>query len=143
MKLYYVFNIKSEIIDLYQDKSSSLYKILENIYYLHEEDANYGFSLFKELTNKNKIDELNNLLYIKFHKDLVYSKIDNEHIINDLYHDEVSVLKIKKSHLIVESNKSMSSFFKLLLDYNRNYFVCDFKDKDFFFIREITNLVKN
>lgn len=143
MRLYYIFNIKSEIIKLYKDKPASLYKILENIYYMHEDDINYGFSIFKQLTNKIKIMDLNNELYIKLHKDLVYSKIDNEHIINDLYHDEVSILKIKNSHLKLESNKSISSFFKILLDINNNYFICDFKDKDFFFITEIANLVKN
>ena len=143
MRLYYVFNIKSEIIELYKDKAASLYRILENIYYMHEEDINYGFNIFKELTNKNNVMELNNDIYIKHHKDLVYSKIDNEHIINDLYHDEVSILKIKRSHLVIESNKSISSFFKILKDINNNYFVCDFKDKDFFFISEIANLIKN
>ena len=143
MRLYYVFNIKSEIIDLYKDKPASLYRILENIYFMHEEDINYGFSIFKELTNKIKVLELNNNIYIKLHKDLVYSKTSNEHVINDLYHDEVSILKIKSSHLIIESNKSMSSFFKVLLDMGSNYFVCDFKDKDFFFLSEITNFIKN
>ena len=143
MRLYYIFNIKSEIIDLYKDKPASLYRILENIYYMHEEDINYGFSIFKQLTNKNKIVELSNNIYIKLHKDLVYSKIGNEHIINDLYHDEVSILKIKNSHLKIESNKSISSFFKILFDISHNYFVCDFKDKDFFFIDEIANLIKN
>ena len=143
MRLYYIFNIKSEIIDLYKDKPASLYRILENIYYMHEEDVNYGFSIFRQLTNRNKTVELNNDIYIKLHKDLVYSKIGNEHIINDLYHDEVSILKIKNSHLKLESNKSISSFFEILLNINRNYFVCDFKDKDFFFISEITNLIKN
>ena len=143
MRLYYIFNVKNEIKDLYKDKPSSLYRILENIYFMHEEDINYGFSIFKELTNKNKVLELNNNLYIKLHKDLVYSKIGNEHIINDLYHDEVSILKIKNSHMKIESNKSISSFFQILLDINNNYFICDFKDKDFFFIDEITNLIKN
>ena len=143
MRLYYVFNIKSEIRELYQDKPASLYRILENIYYMHEEDINYGFSIFKQLTNKNKTIDLNNNIYIKLHKDLVYSKIGDEHIINDLYHDEVSILRIKNSHLKIESNKSVSSFFKILLDLNNNYFVCDFKDKDFFFISEIANLIKN
>ena len=143
MRLYYVFNIKNDVIGLYKDKPSSLYRILENIYFMHEEDINYGFSIFKELTDKNKVLELNNNIYIKLHKDLVYSKIENEHIINDLYHDEVSILKIKNSHLIIESNKSMSSFFKILLDISSNYFICDFKNKDFFFIDEITNLIKN
>ena len=143
MKLYYVFNIKKEIVNLYKDKPASLYRILENIYYMHEEDINYGFNIFKQLTHRNKVLELSNNLYIKLHKDLVYSKIGDEHIINDLYHDEVSILKIKNSHLIIESNKSMPSFFKILLDINTNYFICDFKDKDFFFISEITNLIKN
>ena len=107
------------------------------------DNINYGFNIFKALTNKNKIMELNTDIYTKLHKNLVYSRIDNEHIINDLYHDEVSILKIKTSHLILESNKSISSLFKVLNDINNNYFVCDFKDKEFFFVKEITNLIKN
>ena len=66
-----------------------------------------------------------------------YSKINNEHIINDLYNDEVSILKVKKSHLLLQSNKSYSSFFKILYGYNKHYFVCDFLEKDFFFISDI------
>ena len=143
MRLYYIFNIKNEIVDLYKGKETSLYRILENIYFMHEEDVNYGFNIFKELTNKIKVMELNNNIYIKLHKDLVYSKIDNEHIINDLYHDEVSILKIKNSHMVIETNKSFSSFFKLLNEINCDYFVCDFKEKDFFFINNVTDLVKN
>ena len=143
MRKYYIFNLKNEIVNLYQDKPASLYRILENIYYMHEEDINYGFSIFKELTNKIKVLELNNDLYVKLHKELIYSKIGNEHIINDLYHDEVSILKVKNSQLKLDSNKSVSSFFKILNDINTNYFICDFKDKDFFFISEIANLIKN
>ena len=143
MRMYYVFNIKSDVLKLYQDKPSSLYKILENIYFMHIEDINYGFNIFKQLTNKIKILEISNEIYIKLHRDLVYSKIDNEHIINDLYHDEVSILRIKNSHMLIETNKSFSSFFKLLNDINSNYFVCDFKEKDFFFLSNITNFVNN
>ena len=143
MRLYYVFNVKKEISSLYKDKPSSLYKILENIYYMHEEDANYGFAIFKQITNKIKKLDLSNEIYIKLHKDLVYSKIDNEHIINDLYHDEVSILKIKNSHIVIETNKSYSSFFSILDSLNLDFFVCDFKEKDFFFLSDITNLVKN
>ena len=143
MRMYYVFNIKSDVLKLYQDKPSSLYKILENIYFMHIEDINYGFNIFKQLTNKIKILEISNEIYIKLHRDLVYSKIDNEHIINDLYHDEVSILRIKNSHMLIGTNKSFSSFFKLLNDINSNYFVCDFKEKDFFFLSNITNFVNN
>ncbi len=137
MRMYYIFNVKREIAMLYHNSPSSLFKILENIYYMHEEDINYGFSIFRQITNTIKVDMLNNNLYIKLHKDLVYSKINNEHIINDLYNDEVSILKIKKSHLLLESNKSYSSFFKILYEDNPDYFICDFKEKDFFFICDL------
>ena len=141
MRMYYIFNIKERVFDLYRNNPSNLFKILENIYYMHEEEVDYGFSLFKQITNKIKITSLNNEIYIKLHKDLIYSKIGNEHIINDLYHDEVSVLKIKSSRLILESNKNYSSFFKILNDINQYFFVCDFKEKDFFFINDIKLII--
>ena len=141
MRMYYVFKIKDDIYKLYKDNSSSLYKVLENIYYMHIEELDYGFNIFKQITDRIKIMDINNFLYIKLHKDLIYSKVDNEHIINDLYHDEVSILKIKSSHMVLESNKSYSSFFKLLGNINDHYFVCDFKEKDFFFLEEIMNMV--
>ena len=143
MRMYYVFNVKSDIAKLYSDKPASLYRILENIYYMHQEDINYGFAIFKQLTNRIKPLELSNNIYIKLHKELVYSKIDNEHIINDLYHDEVSILKIKNSHLLIESNKSYSSFFKILNELSSDMFVCDFKEKEFFFLKDIPNFVNN
>lgn len=143
MRLYYVFNVKSDIAKIYRDKPSSLYKILENIYFMHQEEADYGFSIFKQLTNRIKVNDINNRIYIKLHKDLVYSKTMEEHIINDLYHDEVSILRIKNSHLLIESNKSFSSFFKLLNEINPSFFVCDFKEKDFFFINDIATFVNN
>ena len=118
MRMYYVFNIKGDIKKLYRDKPSSLYKILENIYYMHQDDVNYGFAIFKQITNRFKKVELSNDIYIRLHKELIYSKIDEEHIINDLYHNEVSILKIKNSHLLIESNKSYSSFFSLRWHYS-------------------------
>ena len=143
MRMYYVFNIKGDIKKLYRDKPSSLYKILENIYYMHQDDVNYGFAIFKQITNRFKKVELSNDIYIRLHKELIYSKIDEEHIINDLYHNEVSILKIKNSHLLIESNKSYSSFFKLLSELNNSLFICDFKEKDFFFLEDIYNFVNN
>ncbi len=142
LRMYYIFNVKDDIANLYKNNPSSLYKILESIYYMHKEEVDYGFNIFKQITNRIRVREFNNNLYIKMHKDLVYSKTDAEHVINDLYHDEVSILKVKSSHLLLESNKSYSSFFPLLYTINNNYFVCDFKEKDFFFVSDIISLLK-
>lgn len=139
--MYYIFNVKKDIAALYNNNPSSLYKILESIYYMHQEDINYGFNLFKQLTNRINVTDLNNNIYIKCHKELQYSKMGDEHVINDLYHDEISVLKIKSSRIILQSNKSYSSFFKILNDYNNYFFVCDFKEKDFFFLKDMKSFV--
>ena len=50
MRMYYIFNIKENIYNLYKDNPSSLYKVLENIYYMHREELNYGFNLFKQMS---------------------------------------------------------------------------------------------
>ena len=142
MRKYYIFNIKESIMKLYQNNPVSLYKILENIYYMKDEDIEYGYNLFTQIANMFDTKYLNNSIYIKLHKDITYSKINNEHIINDLYHDEISILKIKSSRMILESNKSYSLFFKIINDLNENYFVCDFKEKDFFFINDLQAVMK-
>lgn len=142
MRMYYVFELKDDIVSLYKSSPVSLFKILNSIYYMQKEEIDYGFSIFKQLNNKIDVSRLNNHLYILLHKDLVYSKIDDEHIINDLYNDEVSILKVRNSHIIIQSNKSYTSFLKILYNYNKNYFVCDFKEKDFFFIGDIVKYEK-
>ena len=60
MREFFIFEIKDEFKSLYQDKPSILYQILEQIYFLGEENAKYGYSLFHQLTkkiDKEKIDQ--------------------------------------------------------------------------------------
>ena len=142
MRMFYVFEIKKEIKELYQDNPSSLYKILSSIYYMHKEEANYGFNLFNQITNRIKVQELSNKIYIDMHTNIVYTKNSNEHVINDLYKNEISILKVRKSHILIQSNKSYNKYFDLLASYNNNYFICDFLENDFFFISDIKNLIK-
>lgn len=129
-------------MSLYKDNPDNLYKILNSIYNMKEEELTYAYNLFKQICKTIDVLALNNKLYLKMHNDLVYSKIDNEHIINNLYKDEVSVLKIKKSHLIIDCNNSYSTFFSFLNKYDSNYFVCDFKSSDYFFLSDIELVIK-
>lgn len=52
MREFFIFEIKDEFKSLYQDKPSILYQILEQIYFLGEDNAKYGYSLFKQLTKR-------------------------------------------------------------------------------------------
>ena len=125
-----------------QDNQDNLYKILLSIKETKENELVYAYNLFKQICATYDTLNLNNKLYLKMHNDLVYTKIDNEHIINNLYKDEVSILKVKKSHLVLDSNSTYSSFLNFLSEYNSNLFVCDFINGDYFFLTDIHLVVE-
>ena len=108
---------------------------------MDESELTYAYNLFKQICISIDTLSLNNKLYLKMHNDLVYTKINNEHIINNLYKDEVSVLKVRKSHLVLDCNGSYSTFFNFLYKFNGNLFICDFKNCDYFFLNEIQAVV--
>ena len=142
MRRFYIFNIRLELVNLYKENPANLYKILNSIYGMGEEELTYAYNLFKQICISIDTLSLNNKLYLKMHNDLVYTKIDNEHIINNLYKDEVSVLKVKKSHMVLDCNNSYSTFFNFLNNYNSNFFICDFQSGDYFFLNDIELVVE-
>ncbi len=142
MRRFYVFNIRLELMSLYKDNQDNLYKILNSIYAMKEDELIYAYNLFKQICLGIDILALNNKIYLKMHNDLVYTKINNEHVINNLYKDEVSILKVKKSHLIIDCNSSYTSFFTILNSLDSNFFICDFQTGDYFFLNDIELVVE-
>ena len=141
MRRFYIFSIRSELMNLYSDSPSNLYKILNSIYKMNEDELTYAYNLFKQICQSIDNLAINNKLYLKMHNDLVYTKLDNEHVINNLYKDEVSVLKVKKSHLVLDCNSAYSSFFQILNTNDANFFICDFQSGDYFFLKDIELVV--
>ena len=142
MRRFYIFSIRDELMSLYKDSPSNLYKILDSIYKMEDKDIVYAYNLFKQICISIDNLNINNKIYLKMHNDLVYTKLGNEHIINNLYKDEVSILKVKKSHMLIDCNNSYSSFFAFLNYDNKNYFICDFQNNDYFFLSDIELVVK-
>lgn len=141
MRTYYIFHVKEEFVKLYQERPSSLYAIFKQLFFLNKKDLNYGIQVFSSIAEKIQKQELNKQIYIKYHKDMIYTKTDTEHIINNLYKDEISILTIKNSHLLLTTNHSYSSFFNILIDFNSHFFVCDFQNQDYFFLNDVKILV--
>lgn len=141
MRTFFVFNLKEEIISLYKDTPSSLYIILREILNLNKENIDYAKTMFKQickLIDKEKIDRNT---FIKLHKDLPYSKRKNTHIYNNLYKDEVTTMVVKNTYVKIETNKDYAYFLNTLTNYSNNFFVCDFKNYDYFLLKDAKILV--
>lgn len=134
MKVYFIFDVKEQFISLYQNNYRVLYNILRQIYYLDREEVNYAYTLFRQLVNTIDKNTMDRDIFLKLHRDIPYSKRGNVHYINNLYKDEVSRLTIKKSYIRLETEQLNSSFFEVLKKYSSNYFVCDFKNYNYFFL---------
>lgn len=141
MRIYFVFKIKEEYIELYKDTPNTLYNILNQMYYMKRNEIGYGFNLFNQMIDKIDKFELDKYLYILLHTKMKYSKRNDEHILNNLYKDEISVLKVKNTHMVINSNKNYTEFFAFLNQYDNNYFVCDFNNHDYFFLSRVNLLV--
>lgn len=141
MRIYYIFNIKDEYMNLYKESPNSLYNVLYQLYYMRRNEINYGYNLFNQLVNKIDKYNLDKYLFLQLHTKMTYVKKKDNHIINDLYNEEISILKIKRSYILINSNKSYTMFFKLLYEQNSKLFVCDFINNDYFYISDIKTLV--
>ncbi len=134
MKVYYIFKIKNEFVNLYKDTPSVLFNVLKTIYYLDKNELEYGYSIFNQLVQPIKKKELDRKLFINLHQDIPYSKRKNIHYINNLYKDEISRLIINNNYIKLEVEQNHSTFFSILNREEQNLFVCNFKYTDFFFL---------
>ena len=49
MRIYFVFKLKNEYIELYRDSPNTIYNILNQMYYMKRNEIGYGFNLFNQI----------------------------------------------------------------------------------------------
>ena len=141
MRIYYVFNIKKEVFDIYKTTPSVLFNFFNRIYFLNKDNLNYSNSIYKQISNKFDKEILDLKIFIKLHNKVIYSKKKDEHIINNLFKDEISIMKVKKSYIVINTNKNYTQFFNILYYFYNNCLVCDFVNQDYFFLDNVKMLV--
>lgn len=141
MRIYYIFSIRDEFYELYKDYPKALYNILLEIYEMNKKDIEYGMTLFKQLALPINKYDLDRKIFNDLKDKMRYSRNNDEHIINNLYSEEVSIMKIKNTHIVINTIQSYTEFFELLNKYKYFLFACDFKNDDYFFLSRIKTLV--
>ncbi len=141
MRTFYLFNISDNFYSLYKDSPSSLYHILNQVKSLTSNDLSYAMTIFYQVNDIIPKERLDRRIFLDFHQEITYKKDGDIHRYNNMYLDEFSTMVIKNNYIKIKSNKDLAYFLRMLNDYNLNYFVCDFKNQDYFFLNSIKILV--
>ena len=106
---------------------------------------NLGYRLFEQIAVSFNKDHVNEYIYSKHCGELSYSRNDNRHVINNLYFDEISKVIVYNSHIKIKSNINYPTFIDTLREFEKNIFVCDFINKDYFWLDKVkkSNLVNS
>lgn len=135
MRTYYVFNINNYFSYIYKKKPYKIYKMLESIMKENAHDMVLSYKLFEQIAlsfNKNKLNA-----YFKFNyetKPNYYYK-DNIHVI--MNNNEYTKLVITNSNIKIKTNINFPIFLKSIYEYKENIFICDFVNKDYFWLESI------
>ena len=130
MRKYYLFIIKNEYI--IKNKSYGIFKMLKKIYYLKSYDFSYGINIYRELCLPFSVNLLNNYL----DKRISHKKINNKLI---KIQDENTYLQLMYPCVIIKTNQNIPKILKIFHIYNRNIFICDFDNDDYFWLNDYFN----
>jgi len=135
MRTFYVFKIKKEMTILTKETPYNLFRTIEHLYYLDEYNMDVSFKLYNDLFDSFNKDYVNKRLNSLFKNNRYYTYENDKHTIYNKYRPETSILKVYKSHIILKSDLIKPT---LLVNYlmSDNLFVCDFKNKDYFWLNE-------
>ena len=135
MRTFYLFEIKENILKNYKYNYEELYSMLLDIHEKSSEDIIICYDIFKSLVNPIDIEKYNNFIKKRnlSHENYIY--YNDTHNINDYYTDESTKMFINNSHIKINTNKNVPSFFSDIRNF-KNLFVCDFEHDDYFLLEE-------
>lgn len=136
MRTYFVFKIKKHYASLAKNRPYQIYKTIEDLYYLTSKELLNSNNIFLQIHDKFNTENLNNLVYNTFKDTYSYTKYQNTHRIIDYFKDEKTKMIINQSYIMIKTTKEIPTFFKILSK-RKNIFICDFINKDYFWLSNI------
>lgn len=136
MRVYYLFKINDSFSKLYHNKTYYLYKILEQISESSKNDFIISYRLFEQLAVAFNKAEVNGNIYKHYFSSEYYRKTLNKHVLDDGV--EKTKLTVYNTYVKIRTNKNITEFFKIL-EKEKNVFVCDFNNKDYFWLSKVTS----
>ena len=122
MYRYYIFDIKDKF-----KNENNLYSLLKTLYTLNLKYINYGELIYNEMCKPINRENIKEIL-----KDYNAKKVSRKYFI--CLNDEITIVVIKYSRLIIISNKLYPDIFNRLKIECENLFVCNFLNDNYFYV---------
>ena len=122
MYRYYIFDIKNKF-----KNDNNLYRLLKTLYTLNLKYINYGELIYNEMCKPINSENIKEIL-----KDYNAKKVSRKYFI--CLNDEITIVVIKYSRLIIISNKLYPDIFNRLKIECENLFVCNFLNDNYFYV---------
>lgn len=132
MRKYYLFQIRKEFYELYQNNTLALYKLLYNIYKLDKNNFSYGISLYNQLCETINVSHLKN--YFQNKKNIINKK--NKYLFSSNQYYEKTIMQINHSSIIILTNVNIPCILQIINYYNKYIFICDFNNSDYFWLKD-------
>ena len=135
MRTYYIFKINKYFSYVYKNKPYKIYKTIEEIYHTKEYDMVLTYKIYEQIAIPFIKGELNKYLYELYNDNICYLTNKNTHIYSSNF--EYSKLVITNSNLKIKTSVNYPIFLTDINNYFDNIFVCDFINKDYFWLDKI------
>lgn len=136
MRVYYLFKINDSFSKLYYNKTYYLYKMLEQISKSSKNDFIISYRLFEQMANPFNKTKINAEIYKRYENNLYYQKNLNKHVLDNVF--EKTKLTVYNTYIKIRTNKNVTEFFNVLDD-EEGIFVCDFNNKDYFWLSKVSS----
>ena len=134
MRTYYIFKINKYFAYIYKKWPYKMYKIIEELYYTKDYDMLLSYKYYKKFAIEFNKLAINEYFYNLNKTNENYYRDNNIHIINN---DKYNKLTVNNTCIMLKTDDIYSVFLNDLNVYLDNIFVCDFKNKDYFWLESL------
>ena len=131
MRTYYIFKVNKYFAYIYKKFPYKMYKIIEELYNTKDYDMLSSYKYYQKFALEFNKLALNEYIYTLNKNNQNYYRDNNIHILNN---DKYNKLTINSTCLILKTNDIYSVFLNDLSSNLNNIFICDFKNKDYFWL---------
>ena len=134
MRTYYIFRINKYFAYIYKRWPYRMYKIIEELYYTRDYDMLISYKYYQRFALEFNKLAINEYIYNLNKINKNYYRDNNVHIINN---EKYNKLTVNNTCMILTTDDLYSVFLNDLNVYLDNVFVCDFKNRDYFWLESL------